>query len=71
VRELLLRIPSWEAERIDDYVEFMQRFGPNRFTINILQNRQSVLNLDQWHNISNRQRYQQNQVGLPAQRRVP
>ncbi len=48
VKRLLLRIPSWDTESIDDYVRFMQMFDGCEFVINILQSRDSVTNLDDW-----------------------
>ncbi len=48
VRQLLLRIPVWEADRVGDYVTFMQRFGQDRFLINILQDREHVHDIERW-----------------------
>lgn len=48
VRELLIRVPAWEADRADEYAAFMQRFGRERFLVNILQDREHVLDLDLW-----------------------
>ncbi len=50
VRHLLLRIPVWQPDRFDHDLKFLQRFEANRFVINILQDRESVLNTDLWQN---------------------
>jgi len=48
VQELLVRIPAWEAEYIDNYVRFLELFKHKRFLICILQNHQSLADPDQW-----------------------
>ncbi len=48
VQELLLRVPSWDTERIEAYVEFSKQFPQHRFLINVLQNRDSILDPGQW-----------------------
>ena len=48
VKQLLLRIPSWDVDAIDDYVRFLELFPKQQFIINILQSRDSVQNLTQW-----------------------
>ena len=48
VKQLLLRIPSWDVAAIDDYVRFLELFPKQQFVINILQSRDSVNNLGQW-----------------------
>jgi len=48
VQELLLRVPTWDIERIDYYVEFARQFPKHRFLINVLQNHDSVARPDEW-----------------------
>jgi len=48
VEELLMRIPSWDVDRLDDYVAFAGRFKDRRLLFNILQCRHSVLQPDAW-----------------------
>ena len=48
VKQLLIRIPSWDVAALDDYVRFMQRFPNQQFVVNILQSRYSVQNIGQW-----------------------
>ncbi len=48
VKQLLIRIPAWKADQIDDYLEFAERFNQQQILINILQNRESVIHPDQW-----------------------
>lgn len=48
VRQLLLRIPSWDVESLPDYVKFMEMFPDTEFVVNILQSRDSVNNLGEW-----------------------
>jgi len=48
VRQLLMRIPAWRAGHIDDYLEFAGRFPGQQFLVNILQNRESVLDPEGW-----------------------
>ena len=48
VKQLLLRIPSWDTGALQDYVEFLELFPKHEFVINILQSRDSVQNLDVW-----------------------
>ena len=48
VRHLLLRIPVWQPDQFDRDLKFLERFEANRFVINILQDRESVLNTDLW-----------------------
>lgn len=48
VKQLLLRIPSWDVDVLDDYVRFMQMFPNCKFVVNVLQSRDSVSNLDEW-----------------------
>jgi len=48
VRRLLLRIPSWDTQSLDDYVKFAEMFPDCHFVINILQGRDSVENLARW-----------------------
>ena len=48
IRNLLVRVPCWEAERIDDYLQWMQAFKNCRFVVNVLQSRDSVRDIDSW-----------------------
>lgn len=48
VKQLLVRIPSWDTGAISDYVRFIERFPNNQFVINILQSRDSVDQLSLW-----------------------
>ena len=48
VQQLLIRIPVWKTRRIDDYLTFAESLGDRQIIINILQNRDSVLNPGQW-----------------------
>jgi hypothetical protein len=43
-----VRFPVWERSRIEDYVRFVETLGRPRPLINILQNRDSVLNPQRW-----------------------
>ena len=48
VKQLLIRIPSWDVAALDDYVRFLELFPDNEFVINILQSRDSVNRLTEW-----------------------
>ncbi len=48
VKHLLLRIPVWRPDQFEHDLRFLERFETNRFVINILQDRQSVLDPDLW-----------------------
>jgi len=48
VQNLLLRVPSWHADKLDYYLDFAGRFKRHNLLINILQSRQSVLNPSEW-----------------------
>ena len=48
VKQLLMRIPSWDVNDLDRYVAFLELFPRNEFVINILQSRDSVNNLNEW-----------------------
>lgn len=48
VQQLLIRIPSWDVAALDDYISFMELFPKNEFVINILQSRESIINLGAW-----------------------
>ncbi|NOZ10470.1 MAG: hypothetical protein GXP09_05465 [Gammaproteobacteria bacterium] len=48
VEELLLRVPVWDLERIDEYVAYAERFQGCRFLINVLQHRDSVRDHNAW-----------------------
>lgn len=48
VMQLLVRIPAWKYQQIDDYIKFAESFGDKKILVNILQNRQSVMYPDRW-----------------------
>lgn len=48
VKQLLIRIPSWDVDNLDFYVNFMQRFPQQEFVVNILQSRDSVNDIAGW-----------------------
>ena len=48
VKQLLMRIPSWDIDAIEDYIAFLECFPEHEWVINILQSRDSVTNLGQW-----------------------
>ena len=48
VKQLLIRIPAWKSQQIDDYINFAESFGEHQILVNILQNRQSVIDPDRW-----------------------
>ncbi len=48
VKQLLMRIPSWDIAAIDDYVRFLELFPEQEFVINILQSRDSVNDVTSW-----------------------
>ena len=48
VRHLLIRVPCWHIDRLDDYLRFAELFRDRVLLINILQDRQRVTDLEQW-----------------------
>ncbi|HCV21690.1 MAG TPA: hypothetical protein DF863_09580 [Gammaproteobacteria bacterium] len=48
VKRLLLRVPSWHVDRLDEYLDFAARFPAREFLINILQSRDSVKDPAGW-----------------------
>lgn len=48
VRQILIRIPAWKLDRLEDYIDFAGRFKNQTILINILQCRESVLEPDLW-----------------------
>lgn len=48
VEELLVRVPTWDMSRLDEYEQFVRQFPGKRFLINILQHRESVTDPDGW-----------------------
>lgn len=48
VKQLLIRIPSWDTAELESYVHFLELFPDNEFVINILQSRDSVKDLGIW-----------------------
>lgn len=55
VKNLLIRIPSWDTCRLEHYRRFLERFPRHNWIVNILQSRDSVSNPADWetqiHNI--------------------
>ncbi len=46
VKHLLVRMPLWEMDRVDEYVEFIQSFGSDKqILLNILQDREHIEDL--------------------------
>lgn len=48
VRELLVRLPTWDLDAVDVLQRLMERYPDHRFLINVLQNRECVLNARHW-----------------------
>lgn len=48
VRQLLVRIPIWETDRLGDYVRFIEGLGDRNVLINVLQDEESVAKPWQW-----------------------
>lgn len=48
VEELLIRVPSWDLDRLDAYAEFAERFSDRRILFNILQCRDCVTQPGYW-----------------------
>ncbi len=48
VKQLLIRIPSWDTDALPDYVKFMEMFDDVEFVVNVLQSRDSVTHLGEW-----------------------
>lgn len=48
VKNLLLRVPVWQLEKLDEIEKFVEKFPTHNFLINILQYSGSVENPDQW-----------------------
>ena len=47
VKNLLVRMPLWDIDRVDEYVNFAKAFGDDKnIMINVLQDREHVENLD-------------------------
>lgn len=46
VKELLVRMPLWDMDKIDEYVDFAKAFSDKSIMINILQDREHVENLN-------------------------
>lgn len=44
VSHLIIRVPLWEMDRLEDYVEFIERFVDKQIVINILQDREHIEN---------------------------
>ena len=45
VKNLLIRVPLWDLERLDSYVAFAKSFGEKNILINIMQDREHIENL--------------------------
>ena len=48
VKQLLVRIPSWETSQLDDTLRFVEHFPDCSFVFNILQSRESVADVSVW-----------------------
>lgn len=48
VREVLVRVPIWEVDRLDEYVRFVEGLGGKNVLINVLQDQASVENPRRW-----------------------
>jgi hypothetical protein len=48
VRNLSVRIPIWDLDRLDQYVHFIEGFRDCDVMVSVLQNRESVCNYDGW-----------------------
>ncbi|MDQ8203208.1 hypothetical protein [Pelagicoccus sp. SDUM812003] len=48
VRRILLRIPTWELDRLDEYLAFMDAIPDCHIVVCIMQNRSDVTELDRW-----------------------
>ena len=48
VKQLLIRVPSWDVEALDDYVRFLELFPDQQFVINVLQSRDSIHDVNAW-----------------------
>lgn len=48
VKRLLLRIPCWKLDELDQYLEFANRFAERELLINILQDREAVADPEKW-----------------------
>ena len=48
VKNLLVRIPSWDVDNLAEYVDFIARFSKHDLVINILQSRDSTTNIEEW-----------------------
>lgn len=46
VKKLLIRIPLWEMERLDEYVAFIRSFRDKHITVALLQDREHVTSAD-------------------------
>lgn len=44
VKKLLIRIPLWEMDRLDEYIAFIRSFQEHHITVAILQDRQHITN---------------------------
>lgn len=48
VNELLVRAPVWDLQEVESLARYMQRFKGKRFLVNVLQNREYVLDHNAW-----------------------
>jgi len=48
VKRLLLRVPTWHVDQLEDYLEFAERFKGRPLLVNILQSRDSVSDPESW-----------------------
>jgi hypothetical protein len=50
IKHLLIRIPSWHIDKLDQYLAYMSKFKGCDFVVNILQDRNVVEDLGLWKN---------------------
>ena len=48
VKHLLLRVPTWQVDQLDEYLEFAARFSGKNILVNILQSRDNVNDPNSW-----------------------
>ncbi len=48
VKQLLVRVPSWDLDQLEVIQRFIERFPAHEFLINVLQDPRSVRDLEQW-----------------------
>ena len=48
VQQIQLRVPTWHADQLDDYLELAQALAGRNLLVTILQSRQSVADISAW-----------------------